>query len=290
MGRTGARRPGQWWSPRPAMSELSAAAAAALGVPEPIVMRSAAARAGETGMTIDEVLSAWAGGETAPVAPAAPAAAPEPAVSPPPATDDAPAAPPSVAESPPPPPAEQTGIAVAAATSPTTVSGKPPVLIGKEDNPLAVLVGALGLFVAVFLVGLIGPALPADEPGARSSELPFTEAAQRGHDLYQSVGCASCHTQMVRPVIADVGLGAVTLSDSNQVLGTRRFGPDLSDVGSRLTSSQIEATVTGFGGHARLGLSQSDLDDLVAYLVESRTSMAPPPQPPPEEPAEGGGG
>ena len=45
------------------MSELSAAAAAALGVPEAIVLRSAAARAADTGMSVDEVLSAWAGGE-----------------------------------------------------------------------------------------------------------------------------------------------------------------------------------------------------------------------------------
>ncbi len=55
------------------MSELSAAAAAALGVPEAIVMRSAAARAAETGMTVDEVLGAWAGGGTV----AGPAPAPE---------------------------------------------------------------------------------------------------------------------------------------------------------------------------------------------------------------------
>ncbi len=57
------------------MSELSAAAAAALGVPEPIVLRSAAARATETGMTVDEVLTAWAGGDAI----AATASAPEPA-------------------------------------------------------------------------------------------------------------------------------------------------------------------------------------------------------------------
>jgi hypothetical protein len=43
------------------MSDLSAAAEA-LGIPEAIVQRSAAARAAETGMTVDEVLAAWAGG------------------------------------------------------------------------------------------------------------------------------------------------------------------------------------------------------------------------------------
>jgi mono/diheme cytochrome c family protein len=62
------------------MSDLSAAAAA-LGVPEAIVQRSAAARAADTGMTVDEVLAAWAGGEATPggtPAPAEETAAPAP--------------------------------------------------------------------------------------------------------------------------------------------------------------------------------------------------------------------
>src|SRR5699024_9409930 len=56
------------------MSDLLEAAAAALGTPAPLVRRSAAARAAETGVSMDEILTAWAGG--APVA-AAPAPAPE---------------------------------------------------------------------------------------------------------------------------------------------------------------------------------------------------------------------
>ena len=39
-------------------------AAAAMGLPEDLVQRSAAARAAETGATVDEILAAWAGGET----------------------------------------------------------------------------------------------------------------------------------------------------------------------------------------------------------------------------------
>ncbi|MGH8914201.1 MAG: cbb3-type cytochrome c oxidase subunit II, partial [Acidimicrobiia bacterium] len=159
----------------------------------------------------------------------------------------------------------------------TTVSGRPPVLVGKNDNPMTVFVGALALFAAVFLVGLVGPSLPIDDPGARSSELPFSEAALDGRHIYQSAGCASCHTQLVRPVVADVGLGAVTLNDSNQILGTRRFGPDLSDVGSRASVSHIEAIITGSGGHPALTLSPDDLSVLVAYLAESKTSVVPPP-------------
>lgn len=59
------------------MSDLSAAAEA-LGVPEAIVQRSAAARAAETGMTVDEVLAAWAGGGSVAGAPATEQATPEP--------------------------------------------------------------------------------------------------------------------------------------------------------------------------------------------------------------------
>ncbi len=256
------------------MSELSVAAATTLGIPEAIVLRSAAARATETGMSVDDVLAAWAGGEAVAGAPPAPAPAAEPETAPveSPAADEAAASPTTpVVETPP-----LTAVSAPAPGAPTTVSGRPPVLVGKTDNPLAVVAGVVALFAAVFLVGLVGPSLPIDDPGARSSELPYSAAALDGQHVFQSVGCASCHTQLVRPVVADVGLGAVTLNDSNQVLGTRRFGPDLSDVGSRVSASQIEATITGLGDHPALTLSQDDLDALVAYLIESKTSIAAP--------------
>jgi hypothetical protein len=48
------------------MSEFLGAAAAALGLPEPLVRRSAEARAAETGASVEEVLQAWAGGEGLP--------------------------------------------------------------------------------------------------------------------------------------------------------------------------------------------------------------------------------
>ena len=65
------------------MSEALSAASAALGIPEDLVQRSAAARATETGMSVDEVLAAWAGGgaiAAAPVTP--PAESPEPEAQP----------------------------------------------------------------------------------------------------------------------------------------------------------------------------------------------------------------
>jgi mono/diheme cytochrome c family protein len=70
------------------MSEVLSAAAAALGVPEALVQRAAAARAAETGMTVDEVLAVWAGGGDVPApSPAPPPVAPEPAET----TEEAPA-------------------------------------------------------------------------------------------------------------------------------------------------------------------------------------------------------
>ncbi len=77
------------------MSEVLSAAAAALGIPEALVQRSAEARAAETGADPEDIIAAWAGG--APVD--APAAAPEP--EPEPATAEAPAeTPPVVIETP----------------------------------------------------------------------------------------------------------------------------------------------------------------------------------------------
>lgn len=60
------------------MSELLAAAAAAMEAPESLVERSAAARAAAAGVTVEEILTAWAGGAPAPAGPAPAESAPAP--------------------------------------------------------------------------------------------------------------------------------------------------------------------------------------------------------------------
>jgi len=244
------------------MSDV-ATAAAAMGLPEVLVQRSAEARASDTGASVDDILAAWAGGESPPEASSP--------VEPPQAEPTATVV---LADDPPTP-----EIIIEVPKEPTLVevepSGpyKPPVLVGTRDNPMTVLFGAVALFVLVALVGLVGPSLKAETPGALSSELPYTQLAIDGQDFYGNLGCAACHTQMVRPVIADVGLGAVTLNDSNQILGTRRFGPDLSNIGSRLTAAELQATVEGqLSGHPAYTLNPEDMGALVAYLSQSMTS------------------
>ena len=77
------------------MSDLLAAAAAALGAPEHLVERSAAARADAEGLAVEDLLAAWAGGAPAPAGAAASGAAPkaEPAPPPPAAPQPAPVGP-----------------------------------------------------------------------------------------------------------------------------------------------------------------------------------------------------
>lgn len=60
------------------MSDL-ASAAAATGVPEELLVRSASARAAVTGVSADDLLASWGGGAPAPTPTVAPEPAPEPA-------------------------------------------------------------------------------------------------------------------------------------------------------------------------------------------------------------------
>jgi mono/diheme cytochrome c family protein len=252
------------------MSDVDTAAES-MGIPAELVSRSAAARAEASGSTTEEVLAAWSGGGSVATK------APEPEE--PEATTAG-----EAAEAAPPPaptrePVEQAPLEIPAAvispvpdTAPARPSA-PPVLVGTSDKPWAYVVGAVGVFVAVVLLALVGPSIPVDTPGTRTSEISYSEAATAGQEVYLSLACASCHTQMIRPVIADVGLGPVTMNDSNQVLGTTRYGPDLSDVGSRVSGTQLESIVRGSGGHQGHNLSSEDMANLVAYLLESSTTI-----------------
>ena len=130
------------------------------------------------------------------------------------------------------------------------VSAEPPVLRGRTEHPFLLAAGAATLLVVALLVGFLAPALPQEGNGVYSSAVPLTEAAIEGRELYRSEGCSSCHTQVVRPIVADVGLGPVTISDSNQVLGVRRYGPDLAHIGSRVESqSTLLAVLTSSSDH-----------------------------------------
>ena len=259
------------------MSDL-AAAAAAMGVPETLVKRSAEARAKATGASVDEILAAWAGGGEAPAAtdstsapdegdarPQTPDASPERAETPleaqvePELGDARLQAPDAIQETP--------AVTVRRPAAPSS----PPVLVGERQGVGVVMSGSLGLLVLSLLLSVFLPSMQQPGNGIRSSNHAFSSAAIEGREIYRSQGCASCHTQLIRNVVTDVGLGPVSLDDTNQIIGYRRMGPDLAAVGARIEdTAALMAFLTGGDHPAVTGLSDTDLANLVAYLRESR--------------------
>ena len=105
-----------------------------------------------------------------------------------------------------------------------------------------------------------------------------------GRDLYISQGCAQCHTQEVRPVAADVGLGPVSVigdyANENPVLrGFVRIGPDVFHVASRegfdpealklhLKNPQAARPWSVMPSYSFL--SDAEIDALVSYIETLR--------------------
>jgi cbb3-type cytochrome c oxidase subunit II len=92
----------------------------------------------------------------------------------------------------------------------------------------------LALTVVVFFIALVVHRIPPSAPVAASPT-----AVERGRIVYISEGCIHCHSQYVRPNAADVLVwGPVDGLDelhqqSPPLIGNRRQGPDLTQVGSR---------------------------------------------------------
>ncbi len=122
--------------------------------------------------------------------------------------------------------------------------------------------------------------LPAQTPSSSPS------AADRGRQVYISEGCIHCHSQYVRPNTADVLMwGPVESlkelhSQRPPLIGNRRQGPDLTEVGLRrsplwLKAHLIDPAQVSYGSimppYAFL-FDDRRGDDLVAYLSSLRTS------------------
>jgi cbb3-type cytochrome oxidase cytochrome c subunit len=133
--------------------------------------------------------------------------------------------------------------------------------------------GAAGLFVVAAVFMWLLPALETSHSEAtlladtsRLYESGTSEAI--GRQIYVREGCMYCHTQSVRPIVTDVGLGAVSqpgdyVHETPPVLGVRRVGPDLMHVGSRDAAGEPVV-----GDAARL----ERRDSLFTYLINPRIS------------------
>ena len=133
----------------------------------------------------------------------------------------------------------------------------------------------LALTAIVFLVALIVYRVQPSAPVAASPS-----AVERGRLVYISEGCIHCHSQYVRPNTADVLMwGPVeSLAEIHQehppLIGNRRQGPDLTQVGARRSALWLKMHL--FNPHEVSGSSimpsyallfrDQRGNDLVAYL------------------------
>ena len=81
-----------------------------------------------------------------------------------------------------------------------------PVLEGRRESHWKLIFGVVGLLTLGLLGGWVLPALDTlDDPGAPAA---LTAAGAEGRRIYLREGCQSCHTQVVRPIVTDAGLGS----------------------------------------------------------------------------------
>lgn len=248
------------------MSDYLTAAAQALSAPEALVKRSAEARAKAGGVTVDEVLAAWAGG--AAVAPAAPAAA----VSPPAAAAAAPveAEPVAAAVAAPTPPPASTPIVVerveeiappASLRARVRVAGRIGALAGAVLGLVGALLVSPWLLPGASVIGTEGSFMPAVEVNTRL----FLLASAL---LSMVFGLIVASLARTIPGWIDPGMvlggsgrtgGWVGIA-TGLVLGlvgggvlTSAFGTPIADVEGRVTLPVLSALVLGLVGGATLG-------------------------------------
>jgi cytochrome c oxidase cbb3-type subunit 2 len=82
---------------------------------------------------------------------------------------------------------------------------------------------------------------------SRNAESPRMSAVARGRQVYISEGCINCHSQYIRPNTPDVLLWGPmqTVEELHRerppLIGNRRLGPDLSEVGTRRSPLWLRA-------------------------------------------------
>jgi cytochrome c oxidase cbb3-type subunit II len=109
-----------------------------------------------------------------------------------------------------------------------------------EKNPVVFLV----LATLTILVGtIITTALPFlwvnTEADRIETVRPYTPLELEGRDVYIREGCNNCHTQTVRPLVAEVlrygdySRSGEFVYDRPHLWGSRRAGPDLARIGGK---------------------------------------------------------
>ena len=259
------------------MSDLVNKVAEILNAPVDLVQRSAEARAAASGVSVDDVLSSWAGGESV-AASAAPAPEKEAPVEE--AIEEAPVE--EVVEE----AVEETTKEVVEEAEPEEVVEEvvEQVVELKNESALSFISGVLLVGLFTFLFAFVIPKNQATDivSDSLNNTVSSSNEVIKGAEVYAELNCQSCHTQNVRTLIPDTQNGKVLKNKfANETLinnvGNIRLGPDLSTSATReptnnsqwLTRYLSDSTsVNRDIPHPSYGfLDDDDLEYLVTYLL-----------------------
>jgi cytochrome c oxidase cbb3-type subunit 2 len=109
-----------------------------------------------------------------------------------------------------------------------------------EKNPILLLILATGAILVGTIVTMVLPFAWVNTEGDRIATVtPYTALQQAGRDVYIREGCNNCHTQTVRPLVAEVlrygdySKSGEFVYDRPFLWGSKRTGPDLARLGGK---------------------------------------------------------
>ncbi|ADU66862.1 cytochrome c oxidase, cbb3-type, subunit II [Desulfurispirillum indicum S5] len=109
-----------------------------------------------------------------------------------------------------------------------------------EKKPLLFLILATMTILVGTIVTMVLPFFWVNTEADRIETVtPYSPLEQAGRDIYIREGCNNCHTQTVRPLVAEVlrygeySKSGEYIYDRPHLWGSRRTGPDLARVGGK---------------------------------------------------------
>ena len=245
------------------MSELVNKVAEILNAPVDLVQRSAEARAAASGVSVDDVLSSWAGGES--VASSAP-------------KEEAPVVEETAAEE------VVEEIIEETAAEEVVEEIIEEIVEMKNESSLSFISGVLLVSIFTYLFAFAIPKNQATNlvSDSLNNSVNSTSEVIEGAEIYSSLNCQSCHTQNVRTLIPDTQNGKVLQNKyANATLinnvGNIRLGPDLSTAATREPTNNSQwlkrylsdsTSVNRDIPHPNYDfLDEEDLEYLITYLL-----------------------
>ena len=258
------------------MSDLVNKVAEILNAPIDLVQRSAEARAAASGVSVDDVLSSWAGGESV-------AASSEPAPE-----KEAPAE--EVVEEVVEEVIEETEenatVEVVEEAEPQEVVEEvvEEVIELKNESALSFISGVLLVGLFTFLFAFVIPKNQATDivSDSLNNSVSASNEVIKGAEVYAKLNCQSCHTQNVRTLIPDTQNGKVLKNKfANETLinnvGNIRLGPDLSTSATREPTNNSQWLTRYLSDSTSVNrdiphpsydfLDDDDLEYLITYLL-----------------------